>query len=73
MARFYFNLRAGDEFIPDFTGANLEDASESAHHIMAMLKRVGVWDYRGWSFEITDESGDFVDCVMVEEIVGAIH
>ena len=73
MARFYFHLRAGDDFIPDVTGADLEDSRESARHIMRLLERTGVWDYRGWSFEITDEGGDFVDRVRVEEIVGSVH
>jgi hypothetical protein len=73
MARFYFHLRAGDEFIPDMTGVDLEDSGASARHIMRILEKVGVWDYRGWSFEITDEGGEFVDRVKVEEIVGAVH
>ncbi|MFN3892683.1 MAG: DUF6894 family protein [Beijerinckiaceae bacterium] len=73
MARYYFHLRAGDAYWPDLTGADLENPGESARRLMLMLERAGGGDYRGWLFEITDESGEFVDTMRVEDLVGELH
>lgn len=73
MTRYYFHLRAGDAFIPDPAGAKLENSRECARHLMRILEQAGSGDYRGWRFEITDESGEFVDSMKVEELVGAVH
>ena len=73
MVRYFFHLRAGDEYWPDMAGAELDKSGECARHLMRMLERTGSGDYRGWSFEITDESGDFVDSIKVEDLVGALH
>ena len=40
---------------------------------MRMLKRAGAANYQGWSFEITDESGEYIDTIMVEDLLGAVH
>lgn len=73
MARYYFHLRAGETYVADMVGAELENSSECARHLMRMLERVGSGDYRGWSFEITDEGGEFLDSIRVEDLVGAVH
>lgn len=73
MARYYFHLRAGETYVADMEGAELEKSSEAALHLMRMLDRVGSSDYRGWSFEITDETGEFLDSIRVEDLVGAVH
>jgi hypothetical protein len=41
--------------------------------LMRILKRAGAGNYQGWSFEITDESGEFIDTIMVEDLLGAVH
>ena len=73
MARYFFHLRGGDAYVPDFTGADLEQSGECARHLMRMLKRIGTGNYQGWSFEITDESGEYVDSIKVEDLLGAVH
>jgi hypothetical protein len=73
MARFYFHLRAGDAYVPDLVGAEIENADETARHLMRILGRVGAGNHQGWSFEITDESGEFIDTIPVEGLLGAVH
>ncbi len=73
MARYYFHLRAGDAYVPDIGGADIEDSDETARHLMRMLKRAGAANYQGWSFEITDESGEYIDTIRVEDLLGAVH
>ena len=73
MSRYFFNLRAGDACVPDLVGADIEDSDATARHLMLLLKRAGSGNYQGWSFEITDESGEFVDTIMVEGLLGAVH
>lgn len=59
--------------MPDLIGAELENSGECARHLMRILEQAKSGDYRGWRFEITDESGKFVDSMKVEELIGAIH
>lgn len=73
MARFYFHLRAGELFIPDAEGVELEDHRASARHLMLILDHAGSSDHRGWTFEICDERGEFVDSVPVVDLLGAVH
>lgn len=73
MARYFFHLRAGESYFPDLEGADLEKSTETARHLMRILERVGSGNYLGWSFEITDESGEYVDTIKVEDLVGALH
>ena len=73
MRRYFFHLRAGDKLIPDMEGAGLDDSPACARHLMHMLNKAGSVDFRGWAFEITDESGEFVETLLVEEVIGAVH
>ena len=73
MARYYFHLRAGDAFIPDAVGADLEQSSECARHLMRMLERAGGGNHQGWSFEVTNERGELLDTIRVEDLLGAVH
>ncbi|MBX9760180.1 MAG: hypothetical protein K2Y29_15490 [Beijerinckiaceae bacterium] len=73
MAKLYFHLRAGDALVPDLEGAELDDSDETARHLMRLLERAGWGNHRGWSFEITDESGEYIDTIPVEGLLGAVH
>jgi hypothetical protein len=73
MAVLFFHLRAGELFLPDLEGADIQDARATARHLMRLLRRAGEGNHSGWRFEITDESGEFVDSIPVEELIGAVH
>jgi hypothetical protein len=73
MARFFFHLRAGDLFIQDMAGVELEDYRACAQHLMLILKRPGSGDHRGWTFEVFDENGELVDSIPVVDLLGAVH
>lgn len=73
MARYYFHLRAGDEYISDVAGADIEDTRACARHLMRMLDKAASRDHTGWIFEVTDETGVFRDEIPVEALLGAVH
>jgi hypothetical protein len=73
MVRYYFHLRAGEEYIPDVTGADIEDTRACARHLMRMLDKAASRDHGGWIFEITDDTGVFRDEMAVEDLLGAVH
>jgi hypothetical protein len=73
MARYYFHLRAGDEYISDVAGADIEDTRACARHLMGMLDRAASRDHTGWIFEVTDENGVCRDEIPVEALLGAVH
>lgn len=73
MVRYYFHLRAGDEYIADPDGADIKDSRACALHLMRILERARSGDHRGWAFEITDEAGQFRDEIKVEDLVGGVH
>jgi len=73
MAVLFFHLRAGDLYLPDVEGADIHDASATARHLMRLLRRAGEGNHSGWRFEITDEAGEFVDSIPVEDLIGAVH
>lgn len=73
MARYYFHLRAGEEYIADVVGSDIEDSRGCARHLMRMLERAASRDHRGWVFEVTDETGVFRDEIPVEDLIGAVH
>ncbi len=73
MARYYFHLRAGEEYIRDVAGADIEDTRACARHLMRMLDKAASTDHTGWKFEITDETGAFRDEMAVEDLLGAVH
>jgi len=73
MARYFFHLRAGDVYVPDFDGADIEDFPETARHIMRILRAPGERRHDGWRVEVTDERGEFIDAIPVEELLGAVH
>ena len=73
MARYFFHLRAGGEYIADPEGAEIENSHACARHLMRILDKAPSGDHRGWFFEVTDTDGVFRDKIMVEDLVGAIH
>ncbi|NLS06963.1 hypothetical protein HGP14_27060 [Rhizobium sp. P32RR-XVIII] len=66
MAKYYFHIRAGDEFVEDDEGIDLpdlaavhEEAVNSAREVVADLVHRGE-RIRSMQFEIVDENGDLI-------------
>ena len=60
MPRFCFHVSSKDEFMPDTTGAELDDLGAAHGYALRLILKVmetfsDAPDWRGWRVEITDE------------------
>jgi hypothetical protein len=75
MPRYFFNLRDGDEFVPDEEGRHfpdlqhaLEEARQSARDILAEQLRLGQ-KLDGQFIEIANETGAVLEKVTFKSVV----
>lgn len=75
MARCFFHLRAGDGYIPDFNGTDMEGFAETGRDTMRVLRAPGARRHDGWRPEATNEHehGEFIEAIPMEDLLGAVR
>lgn len=69
MPRYYFNIRAADEFVKDPDGELCADLSAARVEAIVAIREILGWlvrdgkEVNGRTLEICDENGDVVDAI----------